>query len=102
MLIKPGQTARRLGDLADYNDDLVGTTRSHVKHVLLVYGVLTLVSILVLAALGTGWWDAVLYIFAAVSTGGFAPYDNSLAAMGGGAGPRRRSCQPSVGNTIFS
>ena len=83
VLIKPGQAARRLGDLADYDDDLVGTTRSHVKHVLLVYGGLTLVGILVLAALGTGWWDAVLYIFAAVSTGGFAPYDNSLTALGG-------------------
>ncbi|GAB6145493.1 TrkH family potassium uptake protein [Desulfocicer niacini] len=85
VMIEPGQAARRLGDLGDYEEDLIGTTRSHVKYVLLVYGILTFSGIVVLATLGTGWWDALLYIFAAVSTGGFAPYDNSLLALGGTA-----------------
>jgi trk/ktr system potassium uptake protein len=31
---------------------------------------------------GVGFFDAVLYTFAAVSTGGFAPHDGSLAAFG--------------------
>lgn len=83
VLIEPGQAARRLGDLDDYEDDLVGTTRSHVGHVLVVYGLITLLGIVVLKFVGTGWRDAVLYIFSAVSTGGFAPYDNSLAALNG-------------------
>lgn len=82
VMIRPGQAAARLGDLGDYEDDLIGTTRSHVKHVLLVYGTLTVLGILLLAGLGTGWRDALLYTFAAVSTGGFAPYDNSLLALG--------------------
>ncbi len=63
VLIEPGQAARRLGDLDDYEDDLVGTTRSHVGHVLVVYGLITLLGIVVLKFVGTGWRDAVLYIF---------------------------------------
>lgn len=73
VMIQPGQAAKRLGDIGDYEDDLIGATRSHVRIVLLVYTILTGMGIVILAALGTGWWDAMLYIFAAVSTGGFAP-----------------------------
>lgn len=85
VLIQPGQAANRLGDFGDYEDDLIGTARSHVKLVILVYIVLTTSGFLVVTALGTGWWEALLYVFAAVSTGGFAPHDNSLMALGGTA-----------------
>jgi trk system potassium uptake protein TrkH len=38
--------------------------------------------ILALGLLGTGWFEAILYCLAAVSTGGFAPHDASLAGLG--------------------
>jgi Trk-type K+ transport system membrane component len=39
--------------------------------------------ILLLLAVGVGYFDALLYTMASVSTGGFAPHDTSLAALGG-------------------
>jgi trk system potassium uptake protein TrkH len=82
-MIQPGLVARRLGNRGEYEDDLIGATRSHVRYILLVYAILTGIGIVVLMALGTGFWNGMLYTFAAVSTGGFAPYDGSLAALKG-------------------
>ncbi len=83
VMIQPGLAARRLGDMGEYEDDLIGATRSHVRHILFVYGILTCVGIMALTALGIGWWNGMLYTFAAVSTGGFSPYDGSLIALNG-------------------
>ncbi len=83
IMIKPGLTARRLGNMGDYEDDLTGTTRSHVRYVLLVYGILTGMGIILLWILGAGGWNAVLFTLAAVSTGGFSPHDASLTALHG-------------------
>lgn len=82
-LIQPGLAAKRLGDHEDYEDDLAGGTRARARLVFIVYAVLTAVGILVLGILGTGWFEAVLYTFAAVSTGGFAPHDASLGGLPG-------------------
>jgi trk system potassium uptake protein TrkH len=60
-------------------DDLVGGTRAYAQRALKVYGVLTALGIIGSLAVGVGFFDAVLYTFAAVSTGGFAPHDGSLA-----------------------
>ncbi len=81
VMIKPGLAARRLGDMGDYEDDLIGATRSHVRYILLVYGILTGMGVFFLWALGAGWWDAILYTFAAVSTGGFSPNDAGLSSL---------------------
>ena len=83
VMIQPGQTAKRMGDMGDYEDDLIGSTRFHVRTILLLYGTLTGIGIIGLTMLGSEWWDAMLYSFAAVSTGGFAPYDTSLIALNG-------------------
>jgi trk system potassium uptake protein TrkH len=83
IMIKPGQAARRLGNMGDYEDDLIGATRSHVRYILLVYGILTGMGILLLWILGAGGWNAVLFTLAAVSTGGFSPHDASLTALHG-------------------
>lgn len=82
-MIQPGLTAKRLGDLEDYEEDLAGGTRTHARRVLTVYALMTAGGIFILALLGTPWFDAVLLTFAAVSTGGFSPHEGSLSALDG-------------------
>jgi len=40
-MIRPGLAAKRIGDLEDYEDDLVGSTRSHARRVIIVYSIMT-------------------------------------------------------------
>jgi trk system potassium uptake protein TrkH len=81
VMIQPGLVAKRLGDMEDYEENLIGGTRAYARRVFITYAVLTGCGILALGLLGTGWFDAILYCFAAVSTGGFSPHDGSLAGL---------------------
>lgn len=72
--------ARRLTGL-DNQDDLPKSARTYARQVLLAYLGLTVISLAAIwAALGDGM-QALLHTLAAVSTGGFSGYDNSLADM---------------------
>ena len=82
LVIQPGLGAKGLAVAEAENEDLVGGTRAHARRVLKVYVVMTALGVLGSLAVGVGFFDAVLYTFAAVSTGGFAPHDVSLAAFG--------------------
>ena len=82
LIMKPGLVAKGLAVTETETDDLVGGTRAYAQRALKVYGVLTALGIMGSLALGVGLFDAVVYTFAAVSTGGFAPHDGSLAALG--------------------
>jgi trk system potassium uptake protein TrkH len=79
---EPGLNAKRLAVTEADADDLAGGTRAHARRVLRVYGLLTGVGILALLAVGATPFDALAYTLAAVSTGGFAPHDASLAGLG--------------------
>jgi len=80
-MIQPGLAAKRIGDLEDYEDDLVGSTKTHARRMLIVYSILTGFGIVVLGLLGAGWFNSVLYSLSAVSTGGFSPHNASLAGF---------------------
>jgi len=80
-MIRPGLVAKRIGDLEDYEEDLVGSTRTHARRVIIVYSILTGFGITVLGLMGAGWFNSVLYSFSAVSTGGFSPHNASLAGL---------------------
>ena len=80
-MIKPGLAAKRMGDLEDYEEDLVGGTRANARRVLAVYALLTLAAVVLLWTLTGSLFRALLYALATVSTGGFAPHDASLAAL---------------------
>jgi trk system potassium uptake protein TrkH len=82
LVMEPGLVAKGLAATETGTDELVGGTRSRAQRVLKVYGVLTALGIIGSLSVGVGFFDAVLYTFAAVSTGGFAPYDGSLATLG--------------------
>jgi trk system potassium uptake protein TrkH len=80
-MIQPGLAAKRIGDLEEYEADLVGSTRTHARRMLIVYSILTGFGIIVLGLLGAGWFNSVIYSLSAVSTGGFSPHDASLAGL---------------------
>jgi len=82
LIMKPGLVAKGLAITEAEPDDLVGGTRAYAQRALKVYGVLTALGIIGSLAVGLGLFDAALYTFAAVSTGGFAPHDGSLAMFG--------------------
>jgi trk system potassium uptake protein TrkH len=82
LLFRPGSTAKRFAVTETDPDDLVGGTKAYARRVLAVYVILTGAGILLLLALRVRSFDALLYTMASVSTGGFAPHDNSLAALG--------------------
>lgn len=81
VMIQPGLVAKRLGDIEDYEEDMIGGTQAHARRVFIVYVALTAVGIVILGLLNIGWFEAILYCFAAVSTGGFSPHDASLAGL---------------------
>jgi trk system potassium uptake protein TrkH len=83
IMVRPGLTAKRLSLTGPPEDDLVGGTRAHARRVLIVYLLLTAGGYLLFVVLGGGLWNGLLYILPAVSTGGFAPVDGSLAEVGG-------------------
>ena len=82
LIMQPGVVSKGLAVTEAETDDLVGGTRAHARRVLKVYGVLIAMGILGSLSVGVGVFDAVVYTFAAVSTGGFAPRDGSLATFG--------------------
>ncbi|HSF14909.1 MAG TPA: potassium transporter TrkG [Vicinamibacteria bacterium] len=82
LVMQPGLLAKGLAVTEAETDDLVGGTRAHARRGLKVYGALTATGIAGSLAIGLGFFDAVLYTFAAVSTGGFAPNNASLETFG--------------------
>jgi trk system potassium uptake protein TrkH len=81
VMIQPGLAAKRLDFDEDYDDDLIGSTRTHARRTLVVYTLLTVAGTIGLMLSGTDWFESMLYTFAAVSTGGFAPHDGSLRGL---------------------
>lgn len=81
LLFRPGTAAKRLSVTEAKEEDLVGGTKAHARRVLVVYVILTGTGILLLLIERVRFFDALLYTMASVSTGGFAPHDNSLAAL---------------------
>ncbi len=81
IMIKPGFAAKIISGMEYYEDDLIGSTRAHARRISVIYSILTIFGILVLVLLGAGWFEAILYSFAAISTGGFSPHDASLAGL---------------------
>jgi len=82
LVMQPGLVAKGLAATEADTDDLIGGTRAHARQAIKIYSILTVLGIVVSLSVGFGFFDAVLYTFAAVSTGGFAPNDGSLATFG--------------------
>jgi len=81
LIMRPGSSALSLAETAPPDHDLVGGTKTHARRVMIVYGILTAAGVLCWVVLGGAAWEGILYVLAAVSTGGFAPTDGSLADL---------------------
>jgi trk system potassium uptake protein TrkH len=73
--------SRRLLGTVESDETLALTVRNHAHRTLAVYVVLTLVGLLVLWLLTRDGFTALLHVLSSVSTGGFAPHDDSLAGL---------------------
>ncbi len=82
LLIHPGLTAKTLAVTYNQEEDLAGGTKAHARRVLFAYSSLTVLGIAVLWLLGGDFFNAVVYTFSAVSTGGFSPHNLSLQGYG--------------------
>ena len=86
LVLGPHADARRLTG-SDTPESILTTAHVYARRVLAVYAVLTAAGVLVLWAVTGDGFDAVLHILPAISTGGFSPYDESLAGMAHPGGP---------------
>jgi len=86
LFIQPGKRAKDLATAESGDEDLIGGTRAHARRVVRIYLVMTAAGVALLLLTGTNFFDSLLYTFASVSTGGYAPYDDSLAGLGSSAG----------------
>lgn len=73
---------RRLAGAASDEDNLAQGTRIHARRVLAVYLTLTVCGVALVWASGLNPLDAVIHTLAAISTGGFSGFHDSLAGLG--------------------
>lgn len=84
LVMAPGIEAKSLAVTEEQTEDLIGGTKVHARRVLVIYGLLTGIGIFLLLVSTGHLFNALVYTMAAVSTGGFAPYNNSLPGLGPG------------------
>jgi trk system potassium uptake protein TrkH len=82
LLFGQGVNAMHLAGVLGEQSSVVGGTRAYGRIVLAVYLVMTLLGILLLRLTGLDWFGCVTLALAAVSTGGYSPYQASIAGLG--------------------
>ncbi|SFB11015.1 trk system potassium uptake protein TrkH [Poseidonocella pacifica] len=85
LILGPGPAAHVMGETTFGQRDLLQSTRAQARSLLRIYCAITVIGVLLLWPLLPSWWEAVCVTLAAVSTGGFAPRNESLAAYSLGA-----------------
>jgi len=63
------------------SESMATTARTHARRMLVIYLLMTLVGLFILWIITGSGFTALLHVLSAVSTGGFAPHDASLAAF---------------------
>lgn len=72
---------RRLAEAASDEEGLDQSARLHARRALAVYGLLTLIGIALVWAAGLPLFEALIHTLAAISTGGFSGFADSLAGV---------------------
>ena len=80
LLLGPGSAASAMGSVGIDDRDILRSTRTQARDLLIVYAVITAVAILALVLLLPSWQEGIAVALAAVSTGGFTPRADSLAS----------------------
>lgn len=81
LLLYPGVAAKNLAATETEGEDLIGSTRGYAQRVLRVYLLVSFLGIAGLWLLGLDFFNSILFTFASVSTGGFAPFGGGLAEL---------------------
>jgi trk system potassium uptake protein TrkH len=81
MLSGQGINAMRLTGVLSEQSDVIGGSRAYGRIMLAVYTSLTTAGILLLHWSGLAWYDAATLGLAAISTGGYSPYNASIAEL---------------------
>lgn len=82
LLFGQGLSSKRLTEAMGGQTHTLGGSRAYARIVLTVYLALTVAGVILIKLAGTDWFDAVNLGFAAVSTGGYSPYNDSLGSLG--------------------
>lgn len=82
IVLGPGVVSLRLGLVERPGENILGSTRFRARSVLVAYVVLSVAAVSLCAAIAANPLDGVVVALAAISTGGFAPEDDSLAGVG--------------------
>lgn len=80
-IIEPGYQARRLALSGTESAQPLGSVHAHARRILVAYVVITAIAASALFAVGQGPFLALLHALTAVSTGGFSPFEDSLAGV---------------------
>ena len=79
LLFGQGMQARTLTAVLVEPSDRMGGVRHYARTALIVYSAITALCFLLLWVSGATWFEAISFALSSVSTGGFAPVDDSLA-----------------------
>jgi trk system potassium uptake protein len=80
LLLPPGAVSKGMATGGAMPEGMVGSARLRARELLAIYVALSAAGILVLWGLGMPLFEAVCHALAAISTGGFSPQRESLAA----------------------
>ncbi len=81
--LEPGPVARRLAGLEQQNVEAITSARHFASRILYIYLLVSLIGFAALWLVTGNAFVALVHALAAVSTGGFSSFDNSLAGLGG-------------------
>ncbi|MEL7466177.1 MAG: potassium transporter TrkG [Pseudomonadota bacterium] len=82
LVIGQGVIAKRLSAAGGISDDRAASTRSRARQLLAIYIGLSVIAVLAVAAAHPDPVRGALIALSAISTGGFSPYDDSVASGG--------------------
>ncbi len=83
LLFGQSASAKRLHSVLSGQEGILGGTRAYAIIVIRVYLAMTAIGIVALWLAGAGVFPAITLTLSSVSTGGFAPFDASLASVNG-------------------
>lgn len=81
LLFSQGINAKRLAGVLGEDVGLLGGTRAYALVILRIYAGLTIIGVAVLWLSGADLFGSLTLAFASISTGGFSPYNDSIAGL---------------------
>ncbi len=81
LAMQPSAVAKKLSSTLTNREEIVGSTRVYARKAFLIYLIFTVVAILSFLLLGLPLLPSLSLAFSSISTGGFAPFNDSLQSF---------------------